>query len=221
MGMAWVHQVVHWMQQIQAAGWAGWIIFILVYAAACLLFIPGSIFTIGAGAVYGFWAGTAIVLVGNGVGSMLCLLVTRYLLRDWARKQFARNPRLKAMEDAVAQDGWRIVCLTRLSPVMPFSLINYSLGLTDISAFKFLFATEVGAIPSTCVYVYIGSLIGNLTRIGPDLRAHRPLTWTLQGIGLALTIAVTVYVTRVASRSLQERLRKDEGSTRRRNRADS
>ena len=206
MGMAWVHQVVHWMQQIQAAGWAGWIIFILVYAAACLLFIPGSIFTIGAGAVYGFWAGTAIVLVGNGVGSMLCLLVTRYLLRDWARKQFARNPRLKAMEDAVAQDGWRIVCLTRLSPVMPFSLINYTLGVTSISAWRFLIATEFGAVPATLVYVYIGTLIGNLARLGPEIRQHRPLEYVVQGAGLIVAIAVTLYVARLASRALKTHL---------------
>ncbi len=194
------------MQEIQAAGWTGWLIFIALYAAACLLFIPGSLLTLGAGAVYGFWGGTFLVLTGNGLGSLFSLLITRYLLRGWAKRQFAKNKKLRAIEDAVARDGWRIVCLTRLSPIMPFSLINYALGLTKISAARFLFATEVGSIPSTCVYVYFGKLIGHLTRIGPDLRAHRPLEWIFQGVGLLFTIGVTIYVTRLAARAVQKRM---------------
>jgi uncharacterized membrane protein YdjX (TVP38/TMEM64 family) len=195
------------MQQIQHAGWFGFLIFIGLYAAACLLFIPGSILTLGAGAIYGFWEGTVLVLAGNGLGALLSLIITRYLLRDWARKQFQRSEKLRAIEEAVAQDGWRIVLLSRLSPVMPYSLINYSLGLTRISAAKFFLATVVGAIPSTCVYVYFGTLIGNLTKIGPDLRSHRPLEWIVQGVGLVLTIGMTIYVTRVASQSLKKRLK--------------
>jgi uncharacterized membrane protein YdjX (TVP38/TMEM64 family) len=206
MGSTWMHEVVNLMQQIQGAGWVGWLIFIALYAAACLLFIPGSFLTLAAGAVYGFWGGTLLVLTGNGLGSLLSLLITRYLLRGWAKRQFAKNKKLRAIEDAVAHDGWRIVCLTRLSPVMPFSLINYALGLTKISAAKFLFATEVGAIPSTCVYVYFGTLIGNLTKIGPDLRAHRQVEWIFQGAGLVFTVAVTIYVTRIATKAVQSRL---------------
>jgi uncharacterized membrane protein YdjX (TVP38/TMEM64 family) len=208
MGSAWLHEVVHWMEAIQAAGWLGWLLFIGLYAAACLLFVPASILTLGAGAVYGFWGGTLLVLVGNGFGSLFSLLITRYLLRDWAKKYFARHDKLRAVEDAVQHDGWRIVCLARLSPVMPYSLINYSLGLTRISAVKFLLATEVGAIPSTCVYVYLGTLVGNLTKLGPDLRQHRPLEWIFQGVGLVLTVALTIYVTHVASQSLKKRIKK-------------
>ncbi len=206
MGSVWLHEVVHWMETIQGAGWVGWLLFVGLYAASCLLFIPGSILTLAAGAVYGFWGGTLLVLIGNGLGALLSLLITRYLLRDWARKKFARHTGLRAMETAVRKDGWTIVCLTRLSPVMPFSLINYSLGLTKLSALKFLLATEVGAVPSICVYVYFGTLIGSLTRIGPDLHQHRALEWVFQGCGLILTILVTIYVTRIASRALKERM---------------
>ena len=207
MGSAWLHEVVRWMEAIQAAGWLGWLLFIGLYAAACLLFVPGSILTLGAGAIYGFWGGTALVLIGNGLGSLLSLLVTRYLLREWAKKFFARNARMRAVEDAVAHDGWRIVLLTRLSPVMPYSLINYALGLTRLSAAKFILATEVGAIPSTCIYVYLGTLVGNLTKLGPDLHRHRPLEWTIQGIGLVLAVGVTIYVAVAASQSLKKRMK--------------
>jgi uncharacterized membrane protein YdjX (TVP38/TMEM64 family) len=210
MSSDWLHEVVIWMGTIQHAGWLGWLLFIGLYAAACLLFIPASFLTLGAGAVYGFWGGTFLVLAGNGLGSLLSLLITRYLLRDWAKKYFDRHPRLRAVEDAVQHDGWRIVCLTRLSPVMPYSLINYSLGLTQISAFKFIAATEIGSIPSTCVYVYLGTLIGNLTKIGPDIRHHRPLEWVFQGVGLLFTIGVTIYITRLASRSLKKRMQAEK-----------
>ncbi len=147
------------------------------------------------------------MLAGNGVGALLSLLITRYLLRGWAAKFFARHAKMKAIEEAVAHDGWRIVLLSRLSPIMPYSLINYSLGLTRLSVTKFFFATEVGAIPSTCIYVYLGTLIGNLTRIGPDLRQHQPLQWIVQGLGLVITIGVTIYVTRAASQALKKRLK--------------
>jgi uncharacterized membrane protein YdjX (TVP38/TMEM64 family) len=203
----WIHAIVHTMEAIQHTGWFGWLLFIGLYAAACLLFIPGSILTLAAGAVYGFWEGTLLVLAGNGLGALLSLLITRYLLRDWAKKQFTKNPKMRAIEEAVAHDGWRIVLLTRLSPIMPYSLINYSLGLTRLSAAKFFLATVAGAIPSTCIYVYLGTLIGNLTKIGPDLRHHRPLEWIIQGVGLAFTIAVTIYVTQVASHSLKKRMK--------------
>jgi uncharacterized membrane protein YdjX (TVP38/TMEM64 family) len=207
MHSTWIHDIVHLMEAIQAAGWVGWLLFIFLYAASCLLFIPGSILTLASGAVYGFWGGTVLVLIGNGFGSLFSLLITRYLLRDWVKKKISKNKKMRAIEDAVAADGWRIVCLTRLSPIMPFSLINYALGLTKISAAKFLFATEVGAIPSTCVYVYFGTLIGNLTRIGPDLRHHQSLEWIFQGVGLLITIGATIYVTRVASQAVQKRLK--------------
>jgi len=206
MHSAWLHEMVHWLQQIQAAGWLGWLIFIGLYAAACLTFVPGSVLTLGSGVVYGFWGGTLLVLIGNGLASILSLCLTRYLFRDWVQKQFDKHQRLRTLEDAVEKHGWHIVCLTRLSPIMPFSLINYALGLTKISALQFLLATEIGAIPSTCVYVYFGTLIGNLAKIGPDLKHHRPLEWILQGGGLLFTIGITIYITRIASKALKEHI---------------
>jgi uncharacterized membrane protein YdjX (TVP38/TMEM64 family) len=203
----WLHATILGLQAIQHAGWVGWFLFIALYAAACLSFLPGSIFTLGAGAIYGWWGGVALVLAGNGLGSLLSLLMTRYFFRDWITRHLHKYPKAEAVAKAVEKDGWKIVLLTRLSPVMPFSLINYALGVTRISATRFFLATELGAVPSTCVYVYIGTLIGNLAKIGPDLRHHRPLEWIIQGVGLAFTIAVTVYVTRLSSRYLKQHVK--------------
>ena len=203
---SWVHHVVDGMRVVQEAGPWGWVLFIVVYALCCLLFIPGSVLTITAGAVYGFWEGAFLVLAGNGLGSVLSLIVTRYFLRGRATRWIAKYPKLKAVKKAVAQDDWKLVFLTRLSPIMPFSLINYSLGLTTIPVWRFLVATEFGAVPATALYVYLGTLMGNLARVGPDLKQHRPLEWAFQGCGLLITVGVTIYVTRLATRALNLRL---------------
>jgi uncharacterized membrane protein YdjX (TVP38/TMEM64 family) len=211
---SWLHHVVDWMQIIQEAGAPGWGLFIGLYALCCLLFVPGSVLTVAAGAVYGFWGGSALVLAGNGVGSLLSLFLTRFFLRDWMARQVALHPRLRAVANAVADDDWKLVFLTHLSPIMPFSLINYSLGLTKISPWRFLVATVMGSVPGTFVYVYIGTLVGNLARLGPDLTQRRPIEWIFQGIGLVLTIGITIYVTRLARGALNKRLASENSADR-------
>lgn len=196
------------MQDIQAAGWTGYLMFIVLYAACCIFFIPASFLTFAAGAVWGFWGGTALVLAGNGLGSLLCLLITRYLFRGLAARVFRRSRKLRAIARAVEHDGWKMVFLTRLSPIMPFSLINYALGLTRLSAWQFLLATAIGSVPAIAVYVYMGTVMGNLAKIRSDLRHHGAWYWTMQSIGLVMAIVVTVYVTRMASRSLKRRIKK-------------
>jgi len=203
---SWLHHIVYWMRIIQEAGPLGWCLFIDLYALCCLVFIPGSLLTVAAGAVYGFWGGSALVVAGNGLSSVLSLLITRFFLRDWVAGQITKHPRLQALEKAVAADDWKLVFLTHLSPIMPFSLINYSLGLTRISPWRFMLATVMGCVPATFVYVYIGTLVGNLARLAPDINQHRPIEWIFQGIGLVITIGVTIYVARLATRALKRRL---------------
>src|ERR1700692_1781359 len=195
----WLNQAVRWTESIHAAGWVGWLLFIALYAGSCLLFVPGSVLTLGAGAIYGVWGGLILVLIGNGLGAFISLLITRYLLRNWAAKYFARSPRMHALQTAVEKEGWKMVCLTHLSPVMPFSVINYAYGLTNISVGEFLLATEIGSIPSACIYVYVGILLGNRAKIGSEIRQHSLLEWLFQGLGLIATIAVTIYISRMAS----------------------
>jgi uncharacterized membrane protein YdjX (TVP38/TMEM64 family) len=204
--MHFLTHLLHWMQIIQAAGWPGYLMFIGLYAACCIFFVPASFLTFAAGAVYGFWGGTALVLAGNGLGSLLCLLVTRYLFRDSATRLFQRHEKWNTVVNAVQRDGWKIVFLTRLSPAMPFSLINYSLGLTKISVWHFLLATELGSVPAIAIYVYLGTLMGNLAKIRTDLHSHGAWYWAIQGGGLAITLVVTVYLTHVATKSLKKRI---------------
>ena len=174
--------------------------------------MPGSVLTLGAGVIYGFWGGIFLVLIGNGLGAFISLLITRYLLRNRAAKYFARSPKMRALQTAVEKEGWKIVCLTHLSPIMPFSLINYAYGLTNISAGEFLLATEIGSIPSTCIYVYLGRFLSNLANIGPEIRQHSQLEWLLQGLGLIATIGITIYISRLASQTLKKELNRVEPS---------
>src|ERR1700722_8971479 len=141
MGSGWLDQMGQWMETIQSAGWMGWLLFVGLYAISCLLFVPGSILTLAAGTVYGFWNGILLVLIGNGVSALLSLWLTRYVLRDRATTYFSRSPKMRALQAAVEKGGWKIVCLSHLSPLMPFSLINYAYGLTNIPAVEFLLAT--------------------------------------------------------------------------------
>jgi uncharacterized membrane protein YdjX (TVP38/TMEM64 family) len=205
--MHFLHYLLHWMQIIQTAGWKGWLMFIALYAICCLLFVPASVLTFAAGAVYGFWGGTLLVLAGNGLGSILCLLVTRYLFRNWAARQLRKRPKLKAVADTVQHDGWKLVFLTRLSPMMPFSLINYALGLTKLSAWRFLLATEVGSVPAIAIYVYMGTLMGSLAKVRTDMHKSGAMHVVAQGTGLIVTIAVTIYITHLASKALRKRLK--------------
>jgi len=149
----WSHHALEGMQAIQSAGWLGWLIFIGLYALCCIFSIPASALILGAGAVYGFWGGVTLVVAGNGLGSLLTFLLSRYFLRDWAAGIVDQHPKLRAVKRAVEKDGWKFVFLTRLSPIMPFTLLNYALGLTNIPLLLFLVANASGALPSFFIYL--------------------------------------------------------------------
>lgn len=198
--------MVSWTQSIQSTGPIGWLFYMGLYAICCLLFVPCSVLTLVAGTVYGFWRGLALVLIGNGLGSLLSLWVTRYLFHGWAEKYFSRSPRMRALQTAVEKGGWKIVCLTHLSPIMPFGAVNYAFGLTRIPALEFLIATEIGTLPSACVYVYAGTLLSDLAKIGAEPRHAVPLEWLLETLGLVATVVLAVYLSRMASQVLKQEM---------------
>jgi uncharacterized membrane protein YdjX (TVP38/TMEM64 family) len=178
-------------------------LFVLVYIAAAVLFLPSLILTLGAGAVFGVARAAVIVSISATLAATAAFLVSRYVARGWIARTLAHNARFRALDDAVAREGWKIVLLTRLSPVFPFALLNYVFGLTRVRLGHFVLASWIGMMPATITYLYLGSVAGELAVAGG--RAHTPAEWALYGLGLAATIAVTVYVTRVARRALQAR----------------
>jgi uncharacterized membrane protein YdjX (TVP38/TMEM64 family) len=191
---------------IESLGVLGPAVFILIYIAACVLFIPGSLLTLGAGIVFGVIRGTIFVMIGATLGAMAAFLAGRYLARDWVATRIAGNSRFKAIDDAVAREGWKIVGLTRLSPILPFTVLNYAFGVTRVSLRDYFCASLIGMLPGTLMYVYVGSLLGDLGSLG---RAHRTRTtaeWSLYVAGLVATLAVTVFVTRLARKALSEKI---------------
>lgn len=194
------------LEWIQAQGLAGALVFLLLYVVACILLLPGFILTLGAGAIYGVLYGTALVSVSSTLGATAAFLVGRYLARGWIAQKVEKNPKFKAVDDAVAEEGWKIVGLTRLSPVFPFNFLNYAYGLTQVSLRDYFFASWIGMLPGTIVYVYLGSLAGSLATIGEGERECTPLEWALFGGGLIAAIVVTFYVTRIARRALNKRV---------------
>ncbi|MBD2246954.1 TVP38/TMEM64 family protein [Nostoc sp. FACHB-888] len=192
------------LQWIDSLGTVGAITFIALYIIATVAFFPGSILTLGAGVIFGAVWGSLYVFIGATLGATGAFLVGRYLARGWVADKIADNKKFAAIDQAVGREGLKIVLLTRLSPIFPFNLLNYAFGITGVSL-KDYFIGSVGMIPGTIMYVYIGSLAGNLAMIGTEAQPTNPtLQWAIRILGLIATVAVTVYVTRIARKALEE-----------------
>lgn len=181
------------------------IAFIGVYVIAAVLFVPGAILTISGGFLFGLAYGTIYVSVGATLGATCAFLIGRYAARDWIARNLAGNAKFNAIDQAVAREGWKIVGLARLSPMFPFNLLNYAFGLTDIPLRDYFLASWVGMIPGIIMYVYIGTLAGDLARIGSGPAIRTPGRWAFEIIGFGATIAVTLYVTRIARNALRQK----------------
>ncbi|AFY34159.1 TVP38/TMEM64 family protein [Calothrix sp. PCC 7507] len=192
------------LQWIDSLGAVGAIAFIGLYIIATIAFLPGSILTLGSGVVFGVVWGSLYVFIGATLGATAAFLVGRYLARNWVASKIASNKKFAAIDQAVGREGLKIVLLTRLSPIFPFNLLNYAFGITGVT-FKDYFIGSVGMIPGTIMYVYIGSLAGNLARIGTEAQpTNTTIQWVIRIIGLIATIAVTAFVTRLARKALEE-----------------
>ena len=116
------------------------------------------------------------------------------------------SEKFQAIDKGVAEEGWKIVGLTRLSPVFPFNLLNYAFGITRVSLRDYVLASFFGMLPATLMYVYIGSLAGDLATLGAADRSRTTGELALYGVGLVATIVVTVFITRIARNALNQRI---------------
>ncbi|PSN14016.1 TVP38/TMEM64 family protein [filamentous cyanobacterium CCT1] len=203
-------QLVQALAWIDGLGAIAPLAFILLYIVITVAFVPASVVTLGAGVVFGVIRGSILVFVGAMLGATAAFLVGRYVARDWVANRIASSPRFQAIDDAIAKDGRKIIFLLRLSPVFPFNLLNYSLGLSQISLKDYVIGS-VGILPGTVMYVYLGSLVGNLAMLGTGDGSPQTATvqWIIRIVGLVATVAVTLYITRIARRALSEALPKE------------
>jgi uncharacterized membrane protein YdjX (TVP38/TMEM64 family) len=197
----WLINALQWIESLGSVGaWA----FIGLYILATIAFLPGSILTLGAGVVFGVVMGSLYVFIGATIGATAAFLVGRYVARGWVARKIAGDRKFRAIDEAVGKKGFKIVLLTRLSPIFPFNLLNYAYGVTGVSLKDYVLAS-IGMIPGTIMYVYIGSLAGSIATIGTDAQPGNPtVQWTMRIIGSIATIAVTIYVTKVARKALED-----------------
>ena len=184
-------------------GALGPIVFILGYALATVAFAPGAILTLAAGPIFGVVLGSVYVFIAASLGAALAFLAARHVVRSAIEKRVADYPSFAAIDEAIARDGRRIVFLLRLSPIFPFNLLNYALGLTRVGFVDYCVAS-FGMIPATVLYVYLGALGGQAAVAASGGGDTALLTWGIRILGLAATVLVTVLVTRTARRALDE-----------------
>ncbi len=189
---------------VNGLGVWGPIVFVVGYIAAAVAFLPGSILTLAAGAIFGIVKGTVFVFVGATLGAAAAFLVARHLARGAVEKKLIGNERFAAIDRAVAEQGRKIVFLVRLSPVFPYNLLNYALGLTQIRFVDFVVAS-IGMIPGTLLYVYYGKLAGDVAALAGGAAVQRDTGYyVVLVLGLVATIVVTTIVTRIAREALKE-----------------
>lgn len=190
--------------RIQELGAVGLVVYAVAYAVATVLLLPGSLLTLAAGAAFGLLSGFASVLVGASVGAALSFLVSRHLARRRVEEWIRSRPRFSAVDRAVAREGWKIVFLTRLSPIFPFNFQNYAYGLTRIPFWHYAISSAIGIIPGTFLYVYLGTVGRSGLEAAAGGGGVETLQLILQIVGLVATVAVTVYITRTATKALKE-----------------
>jgi uncharacterized membrane protein YdjX (TVP38/TMEM64 family) len=178
-------------QGVWGAVWFG-----LLYVVCTVLFVPGSLLTLGAGAIYGPVWGTILISLASTTGAACAFLVGRYLARDQVQAWVQSNPRFAALDTAIARKGGWIVFLLRLSPVFPFNLLNYALGLTGVRFSTYVLASWVGMIPGTIAFVLVG-------HAGQEALAGDQKLWYWI-VAAGVTLIVTVFITRVATRAIRE-----------------
>ena len=191
----WLDLFDRWITGLGAWGVA---LFALVYVLATISLAPEWPLTIAAGLLYGAW-GFPITVVTATIAASLAFLIARYIARDRVRSWLQGRRVFSAIDDAVADEGWKIVALLRLSPAVPFNLQNYLFGVTAVSFVHFVAATFAGIVPGTVLYVYLG-LLGKAA--ASEGGSGEILKWALFGIGLVATVVVVLLVTRKAMAKL-------------------
>ncbi|MCK5383453.1 MAG: VTT domain-containing protein [Gammaproteobacteria bacterium] len=139
---------------VRDAGPVAPLLFMLIYALAAVLFLPGSFLTLAGGALFGPVLGTFYNLTGATLGATLAFLIARYLASDWVAKK--TGGRVKQLINGVEGEGWRFVAFVRLVPLFPFNLLNYALGLTRLRLLHYIIATYLFMLPGAVAYTYLG-----------------------------------------------------------------
>jgi uncharacterized membrane protein YdjX (TVP38/TMEM64 family) len=201
--------LINFLDSVLEFGTLAPVIFVIVYIIATILFIPGILLTPSAGYIFGIFWGTIYCIIGSTVGATFAFLIGRYIARDWVSEKIKGNGRveLQQIDDAIAAEGWKIVFLTRLSPIFPGN--NFWFGLTKISLRDYIFASWTGMLPGIFMYVYLGTLAKELSTVGIEevtSSTTSSLEYIILLIGFIATLLIIFYITTIARKALSKRL---------------
>lgn len=198
--------MVDFIQWAKGMGPTGGVLYAIFYVLGTALFFPGLPLTLGAGFLYGAVIGTLVVSPASVAGATLAFLIARYVARGWVKRRLTKYPLAAAIDRAIEKNGFKTVILLRLQPVLPFNILNYALGLTSIRLRDYILASWIGMFPATVLYVYLGSVMNNIS----DLLRGRPnsgmagrlLLWG----GLAAIVILVWWLGRIAKKALRDEI---------------
>ena len=184
------------LQTVRDLGGAGRVLFAAVQVLVAVSgILPASMLGVAAGVLYGLPLGFAVSGVSTLAGAVLAFALSRSVLRPAVAKFLARRSRLRALDGMIARDGWRMVCLLRASPVMPFAATSYALGLSSIGLRDYAVGT-LAAMPALFGYVLLGTLAGS----GMAVWSSSPLGGWMLAFGAAATLVLTLRVGQLIAR---------------------
>jgi uncharacterized membrane protein YdjX (TVP38/TMEM64 family) len=179
------------------------ILFVLLYIVSAVTLAPSFLLTVAAGALFGVWRGTVLVFIGAVLGASAAYAVSLRLTRLPLLAWLDRDPRVIIVRQAVAGEGARVQFLLRLSPIVPFNLLNYALGLSQVRYRDFLLAST-GMIPAIVMYTYYGKVVGDVAKLAAGVAPPRGREYyVLLAVGLVTTIAASTLIARAARRAVR------------------
>ena len=184
---------------VQGHGTAGALAYGAIYVAWVVAMLPGFLLTMAAGVVYGPLLATAIVVPVQTLGVTLAFLSSRYLFRGFVEERLGEDPRFRAIDRAVDDRSFVLVLLLRLSPAVPYNVLNYALGATRVRLGPYVAGSFLGMIPGTFLYAYLGATLGTLGGSAPEDPVQQVVHW----VGLGATVLVAVVATWIARNALK------------------
>lgn len=194
---------------VEAQGaWGPLIVFAMVVVAVIFI-LPGVVFTLGSGFLFGVVVGSTVIILATTLGAAIAFLIARYFFNDGVTNYLRHHERLAVIQRELAGQGWKVVMLTRLVPFFPFKLSNYFFGVTDFTFRGFVLGTFLGIIPYSVLNVYIGSLASDLANIGHGERSRTTLEWIVYALGFLAALIAVFQLTRIARQALAKYIDQD------------
>jgi len=191
----------HFTDIVDDWGVMGYVAYILMYAGLEVLALPAIPLTMTAGALFGVGPGTIAVSIAATLGASIAFLISRYLARDRVLRLAKGNKQFLAMDRAISKDGFKVVTLLRLSPLLPFALSNYLYGLTSVDLGSYVAGSWLGMLPGTFAYVAAGSYGKEVLLTGG--KHAGPEVWQLVLVG-GFTFGIIAYIGRLAKAAMAE-----------------